>query len=130
MTAPTLDRDHGVALLREMLRIRRFEERCAELYSASKIRGFLHLYIGEEAIAVGVMQALEPEDAVLATYREHGHALARGVSAAAIIAEAFAAVELAPDKRELVGIERTSSACAGVTPLVTLLPFAALVRSP
>ncbi len=49
-----------VHLLREMLRIRRFEEKCAELYSASKIRGFLHLYIGEEAVAVGVMQALQP----------------------------------------------------------------------
>ena len=57
-------------LLREMLRIRRFEEKCAELYSAGKIRGFLHLYIGEEAVAVGVMQALTPDDAVVATYRD------------------------------------------------------------
>ena len=89
-TAPTSpERDQAVHLLREMLRIRRLEEKCAELYSASKIRGFLHLYIGEEAVAVGVMHALEPEDAVLATYREHGHALARGVSAAAIIAEMY-----------------------------------------
>lgn len=89
-TAPTSpQRDQTVHLLREMLRIRRLEEKCAELYSASKIRGFLHLYIGEEAIAVGVMQALEPEDAVIATYREHGHALARGVSAASIIAEMY-----------------------------------------
>ena len=61
---------------REMLLIRRFEEKCVELYSNEKIRGFLHLYIGEEAIAVGVMHALTPEDAVLATYREHGQALA------------------------------------------------------
>jgi hypothetical protein len=68
---------HGVTLLRQMIRIRRFEERCAELYKEEKIRGFLHLYIGEEAIAVGVMQALTPEDAVVATYREHGHAGAR-----------------------------------------------------
>ncbi len=68
-------------LLQEMLRIRRFEEKCAELYSAGKIRGFLHLYIGEEAVAVGVMQALTPEDAIVATYREHGHALARGIAA-------------------------------------------------
>ena len=56
-------------LLREMLRIRRFEEKCAELYSATKIRGFLHLYIGEEAIAVGMMAALTPEDAIVATVR-------------------------------------------------------------
>jgi pyruvate dehydrogenase E1 component alpha subunit len=70
-----------------MLRIRRFEEKCAELYSAGKIRGFLHLYIGEEAVAVGVMQALTPDDAVVATYREHGHALARGISTNALMAE-------------------------------------------
>ena len=85
----TLDRDRGRHLLGEMLRIRRFEEKCAELYSAGKIRGFLHLYIGEEAVAVGVMQALTPHDAVVATYREHGHALARGISADALMAEMF-----------------------------------------
>ncbi|MGE5730656.1 MAG: thiamine pyrophosphate-dependent enzyme, partial [Gemmatimonas sp.] len=72
-----------------MLRIRRFEERCADLYKEEKIRGFLHLYIGQEAIAVGVMQALESDDAIVATYREHGHALARGVSARAIMAEMY-----------------------------------------
>ncbi|HEX5067882.1 MAG TPA: pyruvate dehydrogenase (acetyl-transferring) E1 component subunit alpha [Myxococcota bacterium] len=72
-----------------MLRIRRFEEKCAELYSAGSIRGFLHLYVGEEAIAVGVMQALTPDDAVVATYREHGHALARGIAAGPILAEMF-----------------------------------------
>jgi pyruvate dehydrogenase E1 component alpha subunit len=72
-----------------MLRIRRFEEKCAELYSAGSIRGFLHLYIGQEAVAVGALQALEPQDAVVATYREHGHALARGIPAAAVMAEMF-----------------------------------------
>ena len=84
-----IERDHGLHLLQEMLRIRRFEERCVELYSASKIRGFLHLYIGEEAVAVGAMQALGEEDAVLSTYREHGHALVRGVPARAVMAEMF-----------------------------------------
>jgi pyruvate dehydrogenase E1 component alpha subunit len=79
--------------LHQMIRIRRFEERCAELYSASKIRGFLHLYIGEEAVAVGVLHALTPQDAVVATYREHGHALVRGVSARSIMAEMFGKVE-------------------------------------
>jgi pyruvate dehydrogenase E1 component alpha subunit len=88
-TAPLVDRAHGLFLLREMLRIRRLEEKSAELYGAMKIRGFLHLYIGEEAVAVGVMQALNPEDAVVATYREHGQALARGVSAATIMAEMY-----------------------------------------
>jgi pyruvate dehydrogenase E1 component alpha subunit len=72
-----------------MLRIRRFEERCVELYSAARIRGFLHLYIGEEAVAAGVIPTLTAEDAVVATYREHGHALARGVPAGAIMAEMF-----------------------------------------
>jgi pyruvate dehydrogenase E1 component alpha subunit len=85
----TLDPVRGTHLLREMLRIRYFEEKCAELYSAGKIRGFLHLYIGEEAVAVGVMQALTPDDAIVATYREHGHALARGISADALMAEMF-----------------------------------------
>ncbi len=83
------NREHALKLMREMLRIRRFEEKCAELYSAAKIRGFLHLYIGEEAVAVGAMQALEPDDAIVTTYREHGHALARGIPAASIMAELY-----------------------------------------
>jgi pyruvate dehydrogenase E1 component subunit alpha len=85
-TAPSHD---SMAMLRDMIRIRRFEEKCAELYSASKIRGFLHLYIGEEAVAVGAMHALDPNDAVIATYREHGHALIRGVPAESIMAEMY-----------------------------------------
>jgi pyruvate dehydrogenase E1 component alpha subunit len=72
-----------------MLRIRRLEEKCAELYGQQKIRGFLHLYIGEEAVAAGAMSALGPEDNVLATYREHGHALLRGVPMGAILAEMY-----------------------------------------
>ncbi|MGZ4201890.1 MAG: pyruvate dehydrogenase (acetyl-transferring) E1 component subunit alpha [Thermoleophilaceae bacterium] len=76
-----------------MLLIRRFEETCVELYSATKIRGFMHLYIGEEAVAAGVMPCLEPDDAVVATYREHGHALARGVAPGAVMAEMFGCVE-------------------------------------
>ncbi len=86
---PGSEREHALSLLRQMLLIRRFEEKAAELYSAGKIRGFLHLYIGEEAIAVGAMQALGAEDAVVATYREHGHALARGLPAGAIMAEMY-----------------------------------------
>jgi pyruvate dehydrogenase E1 component alpha subunit len=88
-----LEREHGLALLHEMLRIRRFEESCAELYSATRIRGFLHLYIGEEAVAVGIMQSLSAEDAVVATYREHGQALARGVPMGSVMAEMFGRVE-------------------------------------
>ncbi|MCA1783522.1 MAG: pyruvate dehydrogenase (acetyl-transferring) E1 component subunit alpha [Dermatophilaceae bacterium] len=79
-------------LLHTMLLIRRFEETCVELYSATRIRGFLHLYIGEEAVATGVMSVLTPDDAVLTTYREHGHALARGIPPAAIMAEMFGRV--------------------------------------
>ena len=88
-----LAREHAVELLRQMLLVRRFEERCVELYSATKIRGFLHLYIGEEAVAVGAMQALEPADAIVATYREHGHALVRGVAPGAVMAEMLGKVE-------------------------------------
>lgn len=84
-----VDEKHAHELLREMLRIRRFEEKCVELYSAGKIRGFLHLYIGEEAVAVGAIPCLRPEDKIVSTYREHGHALARGISAGAVMAEMF-----------------------------------------
>jgi pyruvate dehydrogenase E1 component alpha subunit len=83
------DRAHGLELLRAMIRVRRLEERCVELYQEERIRGFLHLYIGEEAVVAGALQALEPADAVVATYREHGHALLRGVPAGAILAEMF-----------------------------------------
>jgi pyruvate dehydrogenase E1 component alpha subunit len=93
MTTQLLDVEHARHLYREMLRIRRFEERCVELYSATKIRGFMHLYIGEEAVAVGVMQSLTPADAIVSTYREHGHALARGIAPASIMAEMFGRVD-------------------------------------
>jgi pyruvate dehydrogenase E1 component alpha subunit len=82
-------RDHVRDLLRQMLLIRRFEEKSAEVYTQGRIRGFLHLYIGEEAVAVGAMQALTADDAIVATYREHGHALARGIPADAVMAEMY-----------------------------------------
>jgi len=88
-----IDAPHARRLLTDMLRIRRFEEKCAEVYTQGHIRGFLHLYIGEEAIAVGAMQALGPDDAILATYREHGHAIARGMSMNAAMAEMYGKVE-------------------------------------
>ena len=87
------DREHLHDLLRTMVMIRRYEETCAELYQAEKIRGFLHLYIGEEAVATGVIAALHPEDGVVATYREHGHALALGVHPGRIMAEMYGNVE-------------------------------------
>lgn len=83
------EREFALKLLTDMLRIRRMEEKSAELYGEGKIRGFLHLYIGEEAVAVGALHALEPEDNVVATYREHGHALVRGVTMEAIMAEMY-----------------------------------------
>ena len=85
----TPSREHGVHLLRQMVLIRRFEEKAAELYTVGKIHGFLHLYIGEEAVAVGAMQALTPDDNVVATYREHGQALARGIPPGAVMAEMY-----------------------------------------
>jgi pyruvate dehydrogenase E1 component subunit alpha len=86
-------RERALELLRQMLRVRRLEEKCIELYSAQKIRGFLHLYIGEEAVAAGVIGCLDPQDAIVATYREHGHALVRGISARSILAEMYGKVE-------------------------------------
>ena len=77
----------ALAMVRDMLRIRRMEERAAELYGEQKIRGFLHLYIGEEAVATGAIHALTPEDNIVATYREHGHALLRGMPMRTIMAE-------------------------------------------
>jgi pyruvate dehydrogenase E1 component alpha subunit/2-oxoisovalerate dehydrogenase E1 component len=85
----TLTREQAIEWLQPMLLIRRFEEKCAELYGLGKIRGFLHLYIGEEAVAVGAITLLAQEDAVVSTYREHGHALVRGIPASAIMAEMF-----------------------------------------
>jgi pyruvate dehydrogenase E1 component alpha subunit len=86
----TEDRDvERLGMLRMMVLIRRFEERAAQLYGETEIRGFLHLYIGEEAVATGLCAVLEPADNVVATYREHGHALARGVPPESIMAEMF-----------------------------------------
>ncbi len=85
----TSERDYAQHLYHQMLRVRRMEEKCAEMYSAAKIRGFLHLYIGEEAIAVGVMESLRADDAVVATYREHGHALVKGMSMDCLMAEMY-----------------------------------------
>lgn len=85
----SLSRKRALALLGEMLLIRRFEEKAAELYTLGKIHGFLHLYIGEEAVAVGAMQALTSDDEIVSTYREHGHAIARGISPACIMAEMY-----------------------------------------
>ena len=84
---PRLTHAHVAELLRHMIRIRRFEDKCAELYTQEKIRGFLHLYDGEEAIAAGVIPVLAADDRLVATYREHGHALVRGVPIRAVMAE-------------------------------------------
>jgi pyruvate dehydrogenase E1 component subunit alpha len=81
--------ERASSLLHQMLRIRRFEEKAAELYSLAKIRGFLHLYIGEEAVAVGTMGCLSADDRIVATYRDHGHALARGLPMGSLMAEMY-----------------------------------------
>src|SRR5215472_8981973 len=84
-----VERNHALELLHQMVRIRRFEEKCAELYSVGKIRGFLHLYIGEEAVAVGSIPVLTLDDAIVATYREHGHSLVRGTPMGRLMAELY-----------------------------------------
>jgi pyruvate dehydrogenase E1 component alpha subunit len=91
--ADTQDRNLTlIDLFRHMLRIRRFEEKCAELYSLGKIRGFLHLYIGEEAVAAGALPLFTPDDAIVATYREHGQALVRGTPMGLLMAELYGKV--------------------------------------
>ena len=86
---PRLSREHLLDLLKQMIRIRRFEDKCYELYTQEKIRGFMHLYDGEEAIAVGIIALLEERDRIVATYREHGQALVRGVPMTTVMAEMY-----------------------------------------
>src|SRR5213080_63983 len=83
------DRDALVKIFHQMLLIRRFEEKCAESYSLGKIGGFCHLYIGQEAVAVGAISALRPDDYVLTSYREHGQAIAKGITPDAVMAELY-----------------------------------------
>ncbi len=78
-----------VVLLQTMMNIRRFEEKAAEMYARGKIKGFLHLYIGQEAVGTGAIAALRPDDYIVTHYREHGHAFARGIEPARIMAELF-----------------------------------------
>jgi 2-oxoisovalerate dehydrogenase E1 component len=122
---PHLSRDHALALLKAMIRIRRFEDKCAELYTQEKIRGFLHLYDGEEAIAAGIIPVLEERDRLVATYREHGHALARGLSMGEILAEMYGKAKAAPAG---VAVRCTSSAKQGISMAETQLS-AAVCRS-
>ncbi len=88
-----MDHETSMLLLKNMLRVRTMEELCAELYTQEKIRGFLHLYIGEEAVAAGVISLLSENDNVLGTYREHAHALLKGVSAKEIFAEMLGKID-------------------------------------
>jgi pyruvate dehydrogenase E1 component alpha subunit len=85
----TEDRETLIEILRQMVLIRRFEEKCAESYSLGKIGGFCHLYIGQEAVGVGAISALREDDYVLTSYREHGQAIAKGISPDAVMAELY-----------------------------------------
>ena len=87
--ANELDKNALIELYRQMLLIRRFEEKSAEVYSAGKIGGFCHLYIGQEAVAVGALSAIRKDDYVMTSYREHGHALAKGMSPESVMAELY-----------------------------------------
>jgi len=86
---PRISREHALDLLRGMLRVRRFEERCVQLYTQEKIRGFLHVCIGQEAVAAGVMFNIADDEAVVAAYREHGHALLKGMAMDRVMAEMY-----------------------------------------
>lgn len=112
---PHLSRDHMLDLLRQMIRIRRFEDKCAEVYTQEKIRGFMHLYDGEEAVAVGVIPVLEKRDRIVATYREHGHALVRGVPMTTVMAEMYGKQEGCSRGRggSMHLFDRASNFCGG-----------------
>src|SRR5882757_2643058 len=90
--ASTAELDHLAALYRQMFLIRRLEEEAARAYAQGKIGGFLHLYIGQEAVAVGSIATLKPEDYVVTTYRDHGIAIAKGMSPRALMAELYGKV--------------------------------------
>ena len=88
-TKPSIETGRDMDLLHSMLLQRRFEERCAEAYALGKVGGFCHLYIGQEAVSTGTLSMLRPDDYVITTYRDHGQALARGITPRAIMAELF-----------------------------------------
>ncbi len=88
-TKPSIEAGRDMELLHSMLLQRRFEERCAEAYALGKVGGFCHLYIGQEAVSTGTLSMLRPDDYVITTYRDHGQALARGITPRAIMAELF-----------------------------------------
>jgi pyruvate dehydrogenase E1 component alpha subunit len=93
--APAAGIDAGLArtLYNDMVLIRRFEEKAAEAYALGKIGGFLHLYIGEEAVAVGATSTLRPDDYAISAYREHGHCLAKGADPRRTMAELFGRID-------------------------------------
>ncbi|MCC7053757.1 MAG: pyruvate dehydrogenase (acetyl-transferring) E1 component subunit alpha [Gemmatimonadaceae bacterium] len=91
--APDAERTLHLSLLRSMLLQRRFEERCAEAYAIGRIGGFCHLYIGQEAVSTGTLSLLRPDDYMITTYRDHGQALARGITPRAVMAELFGRID-------------------------------------
>lgn len=125
-----------LALYRDMLLIRRFEEKSAEMYALAKIAGFLHLYIGQEAVAVGCMHAIRPDDYVITSYRDHGHCLARGSDPKKVMAELFGkATGLCKGKggsMHLIDVERHFmggyAIVGGHLPLAVGLAFASRYR--
>jgi len=127
-----MDREDLFTLYRRMLLIRRFEERSAEMYALAKIAGFLHLYIGEEAIAVGAIAAIRADDYVISAYRDHGHCLAKGSDPSQVMAELFGkatglckgkggSMHLVDAKRNFMG---GYAIVGGHLPLATGLAFA------
>lgn len=131
-----LDRQQLVAFYREMVLIRRFEEKCQEMYTRGKIGGFLHLYIGEEAVAVGAIHAMRPDDDLITHYRDHGYALVKGCDPERVMAELFGkatgvsggmggSMHLADVQRHFWG---GHAIVGGHMPIATGLAFAAQYR--
>lgn len=89
MSSIEITKDTYLEWYKSMLLMRKFEEKCGQLYGQQKIRGFLHLYIGQEAIVAGAMSVLRPEDSMITAYRDHAHAIAKGMSPNSAMAEMF-----------------------------------------
>lgn len=132
----TIQHETMWSLYRKMLLIRRFEEKSAEMYALAKIAGFLHLYIGQEAVAVGCIDATHPDDYIISSYRDHGQCLARGSDPKRVMAELFGrATGLCQGKggsMHLIDAERNFmggyAIVGGHLPLAVGLAFAARYR--
>jgi pyruvate dehydrogenase E1 component alpha subunit len=102
MSSTPITKETYLEWYKSMLLMRKFEEKAGQLYGQQKIRGFCHLYIGQEAVVAGTMSVIKPEDSLITAYRDHAHALAKGVSANACMAELYGKITVVQKVREVL----------------------------